>query len=60
MSNKVISIGFSGLLTILFVGLKLTKIISWSWWWILSPLWITYALIIIIFAIVLIIALLKD
>ncbi|MBP5457930.1 MAG: hypothetical protein J6Y37_15685 [Paludibacteraceae bacterium] len=29
------------LLTVLFVGLKLTDNIDWSWWWVLSPLWIT-------------------
>lgn len=33
-------IGFVGLLTILFIGLKLTGYIDWSWWWVLSPLWI--------------------
>ena len=32
-------IGFVGLLTILFIGLKLTGYIDWSWWWVLSPLW---------------------
>lgn len=30
-------IGFSGMLTILFIGLKLTNVIDWSWWWVLSP-----------------------
>lgn len=44
MSNKVETtssgIGFSGLLTVLFIGLKLTDYISWSWWWVLSPMWI--------------------
>jgi len=34
-------IGFCGLLTILFIGLKLTGYITWSWIWVLSPLWIT-------------------
>lgn len=34
-------IGFMGLLTLLFIGLKLTNYISWSWWWILSPIWIS-------------------
>lgn len=34
-------IGFVGLLTILFIGLKLTGFIDWSWVWILAPLWIT-------------------
>jgi len=27
------------LLALLFIGLKLGKLISWSWWWVLSPLW---------------------
>lgn len=27
-------------LTLIFVTLKLTKTIDWSWWWVLSPLWI--------------------
>jgi len=31
-------IGFLGMLTILFIGLKLTKYIDWSWWWVLSPI----------------------
>ena len=32
--------GFPGLLTILFIGLKLTNYIDWSWLWVLSPLWL--------------------
>lgn len=44
-------IGFSGLLTVLFIGLKLTGHIDWTWWWVLSPLWIS-ALIAIAFLIV--------
>lgn len=34
-------IGFPGLLTVLFIGLKLTGHITWSWIWILSPMWIS-------------------
>jgi len=34
-------IGFVGLLTVLFVGLKLTNFIAWSWWWVLSPIWLS-------------------
>jgi hypothetical protein len=45
MSDKVEvrSVGFSlpTLLTVLFVGLKLTDNIDWSWVWVLSPLWIS-------------------
>ena len=39
------SIGFTGLLTLLFIGLKLTGYISWSWWWVLSPIWLSIALV---------------
>lgn len=39
-------IGFSGLLTIVFIVLKLLGKISWSWGWVLSPLWITALLVI--------------
>lgn len=33
--------GFVGLLTILFIALKLTNIITWSWIWVISPIWIS-------------------
>lgn len=39
MKDKSSSTGFLGWLTLLFIGLKLTGYISWSWWWVLSPLW---------------------
>jgi len=39
-SSSSSGIGFIGLLTIVFITLKLTHYIDWSWWWILSPLWI--------------------
>jgi hypothetical protein len=48
-------IGFFGLLTILFIGLKLTNIIQWSWWWVLSPIWISFSIVIVIFIIILLI-----
>lgn len=37
-------IGFFGLLTIVFIVLKLIGKIDWPWWLVLSPLWI-YAII---------------
>ncbi len=37
-------IGFVGLLTIAFVVLKLTNVIDWSWWWVLSPIWLSVSL----------------
>ena len=41
-------IGFGGLLTVVFITLKLTGYITWSWWWVLSPLWIGLALVLIV------------
>ena len=41
-------IGFTGLLTIVFIVLKLTGTIAWSWLWVLSPLWISIILGLII------------
>ena len=42
-------IGFVGLLTILFIGLKLTGYIDWSWLWVLSPIWILTLIVIAVF-----------
>ena len=42
-------VGFGGLLTIVFITLKLTGTIAWSWWWVLSPLWIPTAIALGIF-----------
>ena len=56
MSNNQTSsssgIGFVGLLTILFIGLKLTNYIAWSWWWVLSPIWISIAIALVILLII--------
>ena len=51
MNSKSGGIGFCGLLTILFIGLKLTNNIDWSWLWVLSPLWIPISIIILFIAI---------
>lgn len=45
-------IGFIGLLTIAFIVLKLLGKITWSWWWVLSPLWISAILFFGVLAIV--------
>ena len=47
-NNNNSGIGFIGLLTIAFIVLKLTHYISWSWVWVLSPIWIAILLIFII------------
>lgn len=47
-SSSSSGIGFVGLLTIVFITLKLTNFIAWSWWWVLSPLWITPVFVFVI------------
>lgn len=39
-------IGLGALLGVLFIGLKLGKVIDWSWLWVLSPFWIPLALVV--------------
>ena len=58
--NRVVGIGFTGLLSILFIVLKLTKVIAWSWVWVLAPIWISALLSLAVFAIVLLTLYLKD
>lgn len=45
-------VGFFGLLTILFIGLKLAGHIAWSWWWVFSPLWLPFVVLVSIMLIV--------
>lgn len=42
-STTVVSMPFCSLLSIAFIVLKLCNVINWSWWWVLSPLWIPIA-----------------
>ena len=39
--------GFTTLLAIAFIVLKLCNVISWSWWWVLAPLWIPVVIVIL-------------
>jgi hypothetical protein len=50
-SSSSSGIGLPGLLTVLFIGLKLTGHITWPWLWVLSPLWISLLLFLILLAI---------
>lgn len=43
---------FEGL-TILFIALKLTGVIGWSWWWVLAPIWIPAAVVLAFIAVIL-------
>lgn len=50
--NVSISSGFLGLLTIVFVVLKLCHVIDWAWWIILLPLWLPVALVLLVLLLV--------
>jgi hypothetical protein len=48
--TKSVSVNFPflGILTLIFITLKLTGHIAWSWWWVLSPLWIPVVIVLVI------------
>lgn len=50
------SIGFPAVLTIVFVIMKLTHFISWSWVWVLAPTWISLALSVVMSVLILLAA----
>lgn len=52
--------GFATLLTLIFITLKLTNVIAWSWLWVLSPLWISAILFIVAFLIIFAVALVVN
>lgn len=49
-------VGFGSLLAVLFIGLKLAHVINWSWWWVLSPIWISVLLFLVIVVVVAVVA----
>ena len=53
-------IGFCGMLTILFIAFKLLGIITWSWLWVLSPLWIGAAIVLVVLLIIVFIAIIAS
>ena len=60
MEKESGGIGFVGVLQITFVVLKLCKVIDWSWWWVLSPIWISTALAILVVLIGIIVIYVRD
>ena len=56
-TTKTSGVSFAGLLFLLFLGLKLTNQIDWSWWWVTAPLWggIAIVLLITVFVMLLVI-----
>lgn len=53
-------IGFTGILTIVFIVLKLLNVIKWSWWWVLSPIWISFGIALVVIFIPLLAAIIGN
>ena len=63
METKVVNkggIGFTGALQIAFIVLKLCKVIDWSWWLVLLPLWIELGIVALILIIAVIVAVVRG
>lgn len=53
-------IGLLGGLGLMFVGLKLTGYIDWSWWWVTLPFWGVFALVAVTLLVLLALAVVTD
>lgn len=51
--------GFLSVLTLIFIVLKLTAVIAWSWWWVLSPMLLIAAIVLLIMALAVIAEIVK-
>lgn len=52
--------GLCGSLVLLFIILKLARVISWSWLWVFSPVWLTVLIFSVIFCLILVAGILKK
>lgn len=58
--SNITQVNFLELLFLLFLGLKLAKLIDWSWWWVFSPIWIPLIGVFIIVGIAVVIAIVQE
>ena len=52
MRKRSGGVGIGTTLFIVFLVLKLTDVIDWSWWWVTAPLWIPCSIVIVLFIII--------
>ena len=58
--NVKVSYSLSTPVFLVFLILKLTGVVNWSWFWVLSPLWIPLAMVIVVFVFLVLIAYLAS
>lgn len=54
------SFPIAGVTALTFTVLKLTHVIDWSWWWVLSPLWITLLIVVAVVLVALVAAAVRS
>lgn len=57
---KETGIGLGGILFVVFLILKLTGYIDWSWWWVTAPLWIPFAIAMIFLVFILAVSVFRE
>ena len=58
--NTSSGVTFASLLFLLFLALKLTHVIDWSWWWITTPIWGPFVIVAVVLIIIAVIAVLLN
>jgi hypothetical protein len=59
-NNTSSGVTFASLLFLLFLALKLTHVIDWSWWWITAPIWGPFVIVVVVLIIIAVIAVLLN
>ena len=59
-NNTSSGVTFASLLFLLFLALKLTHVIDWSWWWITTPIWGPFVIVAVVLIIIAVIAVLLN
>lgn len=57
---KETGIGLGGILFVVFLILKLTGYIDWSWWWVTAPLWIPFVIAMIFLVFILAVSVFRE
>ncbi len=52
MENNPSGLSLSLIVFVVFLTLKLSNVIDWSWWWVTSPLWLPFAVVLVVIGIV--------
>jgi hypothetical protein len=60
MNTKNVGSSLTGVLLVILIVLKLTHNINWSWWWVLSPLWIPTVIVAVLIVLTALIVLIIE